>query len=293
MNADRHYIGGGNVAGILGVSPYKSPLDEYLVIQSGAPPTSPQRQAFFNRRKALEPFAAEVFEQVTGRAIIARNVRHRDNEHEFMAAEIDFQVDDGGNGETKTVHPFAATEWGDSGSTEIPVYVEAQVQHGMGVNGAAHAWVHALVGLDDDRIYRIERDDDLIVGMRVRLADWWNDHVIANVPPPPMTIEDLRSLYPRDSGRSIEADEAIADLVARLKAAKAQAKDGETQSEELALQLKLYLRDATTLTHGRATLATWKAQTALRFNQAAFAAEHPALLELYKTESTTRVLRVK
>lgn len=291
----RYYLGGGNAAGILGVSPYKSPLDEYLVITAANEEISPQQSAFFKRRKALEPFAAEVFGQVTGLHITARNTRYVDSDHAFIRAEIDFETSDGGNGETKTVHPLAAQDWGDSGSDEIPVYVTAQAMHGLMVTGRPHVWIHALVGLDDDRIYRIERDDELIAGIRAREVAFWIEHILPLVPPEPMTVGDLRLLYPRDSGRVIDvaSEDPIAQDVERWRAAKTVLKVTEAECDEIEKRLKLFLRDATLLTIDGKSALTWKAQNDTRFDQRAFAASHPDLIEAFKSTKTIRVLRQK
>lgn len=293
---DRNYIGGGNVAGILGLSPYKTPLDEYLTIVGEAAQPDDAKLAFFKRRKALEPFAAEVFEQVTGRRIVERNVRYTDNVLPFVRAEIDFETDDGGNGETKTVHPLAAHHWGPSETDQVPIYVAAQAMHGLMVRPEkTHTWIHALIGLDDDRIYRIDRDDDLIAQIREKEIAFWNDHVIPMLPPPPMTVEDLQLLFPMDSGRVIDvsSDDSMAEVVERWKAAKVVAKTTETEMEGLEEQIKLFLRDATLLTIDGKPALTWKAQNDTRLDQKAFAAAHPALFEQFKATKTIRVLRQK
>lgn len=295
LSPTRGYIGGGNVAGILGCSPYKSPLDEYLVITGQADAPDGSREAFFKRRKALEPFAAEVFEQVTGLRIVNRNHRYADRGLPFVQAEIDFETSDDCNGETKTVHPLAMRDWGDSGTDEIPVYVTAQAMHGLMVTGRKAAWIHALIGLDDDRVYRIERDEETIAAIRDREVAFWNEHVLPLRPPEPVTIEDLRRLFPRDSGAQVPIDgnaEAL-EIVNRLRELKAAAKPIEEEIEALATQVKLLLRDATALTLAGKPLLTWKAQTVRRFDQAAFAKAHPALFEQFKSTNEMRVLRVK
>lgn len=285
----RYYIGGGNIAGILGVSPYKSPLDEYLVITQPEQALDPSREAFFKRRKALEPFAADVFEQETGLQIVARNLRYDDGEHAFLRAEIDFETSDECNGETKTVHPLAARDWGDPGTDEIPVYVTAQAMHGLMVNGRAATWVHALVGLDDDRIYRIERDEELIASIRAHGIAFWRQHVLPMSPPPVTTIEDVYRVFPRDSGRHVEADRGIEADLERLAAIAPLAKE----ADEIKDRIRLYMRDATALTVGGRVVATWKAQNSRRFDQSSFAAAHPELFEQFKTTSQSRVLRIK
>ena len=290
LNHRRGYIGGGNTAGILGLSPYKSRLDEYLTIQGQADAPDASRERFFKRRKALEPFATEAFTQETGRQVVRRNEHYTDEDHAYLKAEIDFEVDDGWNGETKTVHPLAARDWGPSGSDEAPLYVIAQAMHGMGINGAPGCWIHALVGLDDDRIYRIERDDDTIAAIRAQEIAFWNDHVLPQLPPEPTTIEDLRRLFPRDSGRQVEADAAAFADYQRLKYLQPLVKEVDTIKE----RLQLYMRDATALVDGDGrALVTWKAQSSRRFNQAEFGKAHPDLLEAFKLASDSRVMRVK
>lgn len=290
----RYYVGGGNVAGILGLSPYRSPLDEYLTIVSENDPISARQDRFFRRRKALEPFAAEVFEQVTGLKVIDRNKRYDDPKLPFLRAEIDFELSDGGNGETKTVHPLAAKDWGDPDSgAEPPLYVTAQVMHGLSVTGKSHAWVHALIGLDDDRIYRVHRDDDLITAIRQREYQFWQFHILPRVMPPPATEEDLARLYRRDSGRTVEADAEIAAKFHELIDCRARQKLIESEREGLELAIKLFMRDATTLlVHGKPVL-TWKTQESRRLDTTAFKDAHRDLYEAFATISTTRVFRVK
>ena len=294
LSPTRGYIGGGNIAGILGVSPYRSPLDEYLTITGQADSEDPSRARFFKRRKALEPFAAEVFEQDTGLKIVASNVRYPDAELPFVQAEIDFETNDGSNGETKTVHPLAAGEWGASGTDDIPMYVAAQVMFGLGVRRhVPGAYVHALVGLDDDRIYRVERDDQLIADIRKYAVRFWNEHVVPLVPPDPVTPGDLRRLYPEDSGVLAEADADTLEAINRLRDLKAQIKTLEDEFVATRHQVNLYMRGCAVLHLDGQPLATWKAQTAQVFDQAAFAKAHPELFEQFKAARTTRVFRLK
>jgi putative phage-type endonuclease len=263
LSPTRGYIGGGNIAGILGLSPFKSPLDEYLTITNEMPvEISPAKRKFFDRRKALEPFAAECFTQATGLQIVRRNEHYDDAEFEWMKAEIDFETEDGGNGETKTVHPNAVSQWGDpDNDEEPPIYVTAQVMHGLGVTGRQHAWVHALVGLDDDRIYRVERDETLIANIRAHAARFWKYHIEPRRMPQPTTVEDLLRLYQRDSGRAVEADTEIQLALTELHKERQALKLHTTQKELLELQIKKYMRDAATLVCGGISVATWKADT--------------------------------
>lgn len=293
LSEERGYIGGGNIAGILGLSPYKSPLDEFLTITGQADHITAEREAFFERRKGLEPWARKVFRDRTGIEIIAHNTRYTDAQHDFIKAELDFETEDGCTGEIKTVHPLAARDWGASDSEELPVYVTAQAMLGLGVSGKKACHVQALIGFDDDRVYRIERDEDTIAAIREQAVQFWHNNVLQMVSPEPRTIEDLKRLFPRDLGTGIEADAALLQDYNELVQLKLETKNQEREIETIELRIKLALRDATALTVDGKPLLTWKAQNASRFNQTAFAEAHPELFEQFKHTTTTRVLRIK
>ncbi|HEV2540242.1 MAG TPA: YqaJ viral recombinase family protein [Frateuria sp.] len=262
LSPTRGYLGGGNVAGILGVSPFKSPLDEYLTITSEqAEEISPAQRRFFERRKALEPFAAACFEEATGLRIIKRNERYTDAHYPWMRAELDFETEDGASGECKTVHPNAVRDWGDPDlDEEPPMYVTAQVMWGLGVTGRSHAYVHALVGLDDDRIYRIERDETLIANIRAHAARFWKYHIEPRRPPQPVNADDVLRLYARDSGRAVEADAEIRAALETLTRARSQRQLLEAEHDAAAFRIKAFMRDATTLLVAGQPALTWKAR---------------------------------
>src|SRR6185437_3579854 len=142
------YIGGANVAGILGISPFRTPLDEYLLITGEREEVvTPEKAEFLEDRRDLEPWAAKKFTRKTGLAVVRANQRYDDAMIPWAKSEIDFEVEDGGNGETKTVHPNAVRDWGDpDAGEEPPLYVTAQAMWGLGVQPATHCYVQALVG---------------------------------------------------------------------------------------------------------------------------------------------------
>lgn len=287
------YIGGGNVAGILGVSPYKTPYGEYLgIIEGRTPEADAEKARFFERRKALEPFAADLFRQRTGLAIVRRNERYTDPQYPFLQAEIDFEPEGDCNGEIKTVHPLAASAWGPAGEDDCPVYVTAQAMHGLMVTGRKRCYVQALIGFDDDRVYVIDRDDALIANMRERELEFWR-RVQDRNPPDPMDSSDLLRMFERDAGTRLEATDEAAGIFHDLVAARAEFADVSARKEALEERIKLTLRDHAVLTIDQQPVLTWKSQTSQRFDQTAFAAAHPDLFNEFKRASTTRVLRIR
>lgn len=257
------YVGGANVAGILGISPFRTPLDEYLLITGEREEViTPERAEFFEDRRDLEPWAAKKFTRRTDLSITRTNERYQDAELPWARAEIDFEVEDGGNGETKTVHPNAVRDWGDpNAGEEPPLYVTAQAMWGMGVRPATHCYVQALIGFDDYRLYRIERDDALISEIRQRVADFWRWHVEPRRPPQPTNAADVLKLYERDSGRAIEATPDIRDTIDALAETRHAIKLHEARRDIHEYTLKAFMRDAATLLVDGKPAITWKART--------------------------------
>lgn len=213
-NYDRQkYIGGSDVAAILGVSPWRNVVDLWL--DKITPRVENGQNAGAKRRGArMEPYILDMIRDEHGLEIIAANNRYIDAELPYLAAEIDFEYRDletGAieNGEIKTVHPFKAKEWGANGTDQLPLHYVAQVQHGMGVRSARRCRVFALIG-DDLKPYVVDRDDELIAAMRARAAEFWTRFVLPKVQPPldyehKDVIETLKRLYPGTDGTVIDA----------------------------------------------------------------------------------------
>ncbi len=267
MSDDRsQFIGGSDVAAILGISPWKSPYQLYLEkIGASVEDATQEKQRIFARGKRWEPVVVEMLiDELEHRGheagIINRNARYADHERRFLRSEIDLELLLDGehvNGEMKTVHPFAAKEWGEPGSDDIPLHYAAQCMHGLMVTGKRLCIVAALIGADDLRIHQIERDDETIAAMRARELEFWR-RVQEHDPPDPLTAADIRWLYGKDAGEVMDADDELLALCRDLTAAKAIEKQAAKSIESLETRLKLAMGNAAILQHEGRNVATWK-----------------------------------
>ncbi|MGQ0710887.1 MAG: YqaJ viral recombinase family nuclease [Rhodoferax sp.] len=260
------FIGGSDAAAILGVSKWKTPFQLYQEkIGAYAEESSPARDRVLARGKRWEPVVVEMLiDELQARGhdveIIARNERYQDPELPFLACELDLELRIDGeevNGEMKTVHPFAAKEWGEPETDEIPIYYAAQVMHGLMIKPRRRAVVAALIGTDDLRIHFLDRDEETIAGMRPREIEFW-DRIQYRNPPDPTDPVDVKWLYQRDRGTAIEADDHLVLLCQKLKDIKADAKNLDGQIELLAARIKARMGSAATLIYRGKPLATWK-----------------------------------
>lgn len=290
----RKYIGGSDVAAILGISPWKTPLDTYLdKIQPRVEVTDPAKLKLFRRGHRMEPYVIDLLAEEEGLNIAARGNRYIDNEHGFIAAEIDAETDDGRNIEIKTVSPFKAREWGEQQTDEVPVHYTAQVMHGLMVTGRAVCIFGVLIGGDDFRVYRVERDEEIITAIRAREVEFWN-RIQNQLPPEPTAVSDIMRLYgATDAGHSIEATDAIAATCHDMATTAAEIKVLSEQLEGHKERVQLFMGNAAVLTHGGKVIAMWKTQKASRFDQTAFKTANPELFEQFKKTSESRVFRLK
>ena len=206
------YIGGSDIAGILNISPWKDAVDVWA---DKITPRVNDEQTANHRAKQrgsrLEPYIRDMIQDEHGIQIEAFNQRYIDSEVPYFAAEIDFETAGRQkNGEIKTVHPFAARDWGEQDTDELPLHYVAQVQWGMGITRRQECEVFALIG-DDLRRYTVHADQDLIDTMRERAKQFWECYVLPGVQPPldydnpARALETLKRLYPGTNGQTIDA----------------------------------------------------------------------------------------
>lgn len=297
------FIGGSDVAAILGVSPWKSPHELWLqkTGRAAREVITPEQQKRFDRGHRLEPVVLDMLLdrlRDEGREVelLRTNERYIDAEHPFMACEIDFELMLDGehvNGDCKTVHPFAAKKWGEEGTDEVPIEYAAQFMHGLGITGRDRCIVATLIGMDDLLIYEVQRDQETIDGIRGRVAQYWNECVVADVPPDPIDFDDAKAIYAKAAGTKIEATSEVRDAVFNLAEIKAKLRSFEEAEKELSFRIADFMRPHSILTFGGHEIATWKNQDHTSLDQKLMAEELPEVTAKYKRTKEIRVLRLK
>ncbi|QPO83361.1 endonuclease [Enterobacter hormaechei] len=287
------YLGGSDVAGILGISPWRTPLEVYLdKVQPRIKPVDPSKQKVFSRGQRMEPYVIDLLSEETGLEIIHRGNRYIHRDYGFIAAEIDAEAATGENIEIKTVSPFKAKEWGEVQTDAIPVHYTAQAMHGLMVTEKQVCVFGVLIGGDDFRIYRVERDEETIQAILEKEVSFW-DRVINLNPPEATTVSDISLMFEKDAGSSIEADGKALALFNDLRDMKSRCKSLEAEIAVSEEKLKLYMQEHSILTLDGKPICTWKSQVSSRFDQKLFQVEHPDLYEKFKTATTSRVFRMK
>jgi putative phage-type endonuclease len=298
------YIGGSDIAAVLGVSPWKSPLD--LWRDKTTPRVADKPKEVFKRGVRWESVVAEMVTEALVKQghtvnVVSTNRRYIDCMLPFLAAEIDYEVkldgsDEITNIELKTVHPFGAKSWGESGTDTLPIHYMAQVMHGLGVTGRRGAMLAALFGADELRVYRVDADDETIAGMRAHAGRFWTEHVMTGISPPPVNLADLSSLFERDSptAKPLLADEQLTQQLLRMRAISAEIKAREAEAEALEFEIKRAMRDCTSilLPNGK-TACEWKERNGTFIDAASLKAAHPKIAKEFTSAWHKRVFALK
>ena len=272
-------IGGSDVAAILGLSKWKTPLQVYQEKRGEIAPQADNDAMRWGRY--LEPVVRQAYADETGNEVrvIDQIVRHPIYEH--MIANLDgFVIPEAGPRrvfEAKTAR--TADGWGEPGSDQIPQPYLLQVQHYMAVTGFIVADVAVLIGGSDFRLYEVPEDRELQEMLVGAEHDFWQ-RVQRGDPPEPVTVADAVARWGRSSRADlVMADDAALAAVKQLHALKARRVEMDAEEDAARAIVMKTLGESDTLVDpaGRA-LCTWKASAPpMRFDAAALKAAHPEL----------------
>ena len=283
MNAQREQwlaerrlgIGGSDVAPILGLSPWATPLDVYLDKIGEAPEREDTPAMAWGR--AMEPLLRQAYEAQTGRRVLVPAESFVHPEHAFMRANVDGEIDDAIGFEGKTAR--TGEGWGEPGTDEVPDAYGLQVQHYMIVRGWVQVDIAVLIGGSDFRIYTVEADPQVQRDLIDLEREFWH-RVETRNPPEPRTFAEVQQRFGRSSAAGmVEASEDVALACATLRNVRREIKHLEDREAEAKAEVMRALGDTgDTLTCAGKTLATWKlAKAPQRFDANALKAEHPDL----------------
>jgi len=253
----RKGIGGSDIAAIMGMDPYGTPLSVYRSKVSdaddGSDEDGPLWWGNFMEPGIMARYAYRMRQQVTKPQ---PNLFVRDG-WKMCHPDAFALLDDGllRNVQIKTVQRAdsedASTRWGDAGSDEIPDHVRIQVLWEMHVlsdtvyiDPVSH--VAAMIGpptRDDLRIYNVEQIPSVLSVMIDAADRFWHENVLPRVPPPPSSLIELHSVS-EVKGKTIRASDA--DIAAMFDYADAcdSEKGAKARKDMAQFQLKVALGDA-------------------------------------------------
>jgi predicted phage-related endonuclease len=168
----------------------------------------------------------------------------------------------------------------------VPVAYQCQVLHQLAVTGHAWADVAVLLGGQEFRIYRIERDDDKIADLIRREAQFWSWVMEDQQPEPDGSADAARallSLFPADDGQTLDFTESgeFNNLFTELLKIRHSKEDIEQQESALKHRIQAALGSATAAIFQQGKVTWRKAKDRLAPDIDKLSQEHPELLQRY------------
>lgn len=240
-------IGGSDAAVVCGLSRWKTPVELWQEKTGQVEPEDLDGKEFVQWGKLLEDVIADEWARRHGRRVRRQNITRVDKALPFLVGNIDRDIVGLREGlECKNSSAWMADEWGEDGSDEVPDFYLIQGVHYMRVMDY-DAWNFAvLLGGNELRSYRIERDHEIERMVIDIESDFWNDSVLGGEAPAPVNVHDLARLNPNATG-CVQATDEIAALVAESAQIKARKKEDEQRLEAIKLEVGIYLGDKSDL----------------------------------------------
>jgi putative phage-type endonuclease len=255
--ARRSGIGGSDVAAILGVSKWATNIDIYNEKISTETPVDKSSSAMHWGHVLEDPVAREYALQ-TGLKVARDNRMIRCPKYPFLQANIDRRIVGQKKGlEVKTANQYAAGDWGEPGTDQIPEYYIPQVIHYMIATGFKSWDVAVLIGGNDFRIYTVNYNEALADLIIEKCTEFWQC-VLDKTPPVPNTLAAVNALYKQDDSNSIIADQHAVELMQQLKHQRGERDDYKKMSEKTEKDIKIIIGENKYLIDDDGNrLATW------------------------------------
>lgn len=290
----RKGIGGSDAAAIAGLSKWKSPVAVYLEKIGQAPLEEAQSEAA-HFGTILEDVVAQEFSRRTGLKVKRRYAILQHPDFPFMVANVDRLIIGERTGlECKTASEYLKGEWEGE---DIPAPYLLQCQHYMAVTGYSAWWIAVLIGGNKFVHKKVDRDEEIIQYLIQLESDFWNNHVIPQVPPmmdgSDASTNLLKNMYPVGEPASETELPLEADLlIEQLEQAKKEEKAAGNRVAELENRLKAMLGEYETGVASK-YIVTWKTITSNRIDNEALAKNHPEIYQKYLKPSVSRRFGVK
>jgi putative phage-type endonuclease len=232
------YIGGSDIAAVVGLDPWRSPLDVYLEkVGEGRDVVVTEPMKWGTR---LEPLILKGYVETTGRKLRRKLRLLVDRQHNFIAGHVDAITT---QSPRRVVEAKAArSEW----NTPPDNYI-AQVQWYLRITGLEVADIVALFGALQLRVYEIQADAEAQSELVEAAVEFWKRHVLERIPPAPRSEADVRKLWSAKTGKQVVASVEIEQAWQRLVDVAAEQARLEAEEKALRDQIAVVMQDATEL----------------------------------------------
>lgn len=208
----------------------------------------------------LEPAIARRYEYETGEVLEARPDTIIHPRLPFMLCHPDRYV----VGKRKLVEIKAVTfdpaKWGEAGTDHVPPEYVLQVQHQLACNDYDEVDLIAFfLNYRNSRIYKFQRDNEIIAIIENTITHFWNNHVLADVAPDLVSLADCKLKFANRSADFVEADANTLEVINALRETRCRLKIDKDYENDCLQQLFSFIGEKSGIKQDNKILATWKA----------------------------------
>lgn len=285
------YIGGSEIASIMGVSRWSSPLRVWAE-KTGRLENTVSNLEAVEIGSELEEYVAKRFERKTGFKVRRDNTDFRHEVYEYLVGHIDRKiVSEDAVLECKTTSAYNFKEWEGEG---IPVEYVLQVNWYLGLTKKNQGYIAVLIG-GQRFLWKEIRFDVSLFDKQVKAAvNFWEEHIVKDIPPVATGLdnETLLELYPVSTGKSLtlqgEAAMTLNNLLEDRSGALEAKKNLEGELEEIDARIKQFIGENDEVETDQYR-ATWKTISQTRLDNDRL--KQDGLYEKYTKQSCYRALR--
>jgi len=321
----RTYIGGSDVCAVLGRDPRTTPLGVYCAKVDGI--FKREDHPFLENGNDKEPENREKFAKVTGLGVLTVDEAKHHPKYPFIAGNVDGLVygDSKAKGspiailEVKCVSHFGRKNWGASVPIpELTMHPKYQTPHNRRgfeqqdgyiperyvYQALLYAAVYELpvvyfavdFGMDQYLCtYKYERNLELENMVMDYLAHFWTHNIEKQIPPEPVTLDDVKLLYPEVKKKAkIEASPEIEDTYFKAKELNNQIDTLNGEFKTLKVKIADYMGENEILTdQGGNRLATYNSMKPKgKFDRAKLLKEYAEIHDKYWKPGTGKPSRM-
>lgn len=280
------YIGGSDIAAVLGKSRYKTPYRLWCEKTGQIEQTVSNSEAV-EMGTRLEQFVADLFSVKTEKNVRRAPKAYQHPDYPFMVAHVDRLIT--GTDELlecKTCSAYKLDEWQNA----IPQEYILQVIWYLGITGRKRGWIACLIGGQKFDYKPIDFDPELFSIMVNKACEFWE--MVQNNQAPlimPQDDETLGEVYKDHSENLIEAQE-FNERASYLQELKMHRDEINKEIKEIETELKVKIADNQGILTDKYQI-TWKAQTSKILDKDRLREEIKNIDDYYLF-NTYRVLRI-
>jgi len=290
-------IGASDVAPLLGLSKYKTPLELWMEKTGKKEPFAGNELTRAGTK--LEKVVVEYFEEESGHRVIKKTaddylVIHPDHDYIRCHPDREYYLKSGGRGvlECKTGY-YKSVE---KGSLPLDWYTQNQYQLGiLGYDTGSIAWMTFSFGPAFDW-EEFAFDPVLFDHILNEAGQFWINHVLKDIPPAAINSEDTLKMFPEHvTGKRLEASDELFTSYLQILQTKEQIKALEADLDQLTEPIKMAMGDAESVYYNGEAILTWKkSKDSVMVDSDALKTKYPEIFaECSKVRSGARRFLIK